>query len=726
MESISDLGMRIAPERVEEQTEVIKHGELFLVTLPDGSVPGGYPGGLGLYFRDTRFLDCLEFYVENQKPMLLSSGVRYSNFYQGDLTNPELRLLSGEILPLQTLHFRFLRLIEDAVYQRFRVVNFALSPVRVNLSFKLGADYRDIFEIRGMTRARRGRFLPPICNSGEVVLRYEGLDGLMRHTRIVWQPLSGDITFDDNRLTINYLFELPPKGRLYLFWKITPFVGQGPAAVESGNRQEFKELFVQTAWRQKKDYVQWYQSCTGFTSDQPQFNQMLTQALSDLRVLYTQYPEGWLVEAGVPWYATMFGRDALITARQILAVNPDICRKTLQLLAAYQGKKVDPAREEQPGKIIHEIRRGEMANCGEILHTPYYGSVDSTLWFIIVLGDFISWTNDLSLLEEMREPLLKALAWCTDYGDIDGDGYIEYAGHVSGGLVHQGWKDSWDGVPDPEGEQVKPPVALVEVQAYLYGAYRRAVRLLKLLGEKEAAQVYAEKARVLRENFRRDFWVKEGGYLGVALDGAKRLVPTVASNMGHALFTGILPPQAAKQVAYMLLAPDMFSRWGIRTLSRREAAYNPMSYHNGSVWPHDNAIIAAGFRYCGLLAELEGLASAIFEAALQFPYYRLPEVFCGFDRRPFTAPVRYPVACKPQAWAAGSVFHLLRACLGMEAVSGGVAIRKPLLPAGVQRLRIKGLKVSAGEVTIDFEKRGDLVVCIPVERKGDVRALIET
>ncbi|MEW6573910.1 MAG: glycogen debranching N-terminal domain-containing protein [Bacillota bacterium] len=719
------LSLRIAPERVEEQPEVIKKDELFMVTLRDGSIPSGYPGGLGLYFRDTRFLSCFEFLVENQKPILLSSGVRYSHFYQGDLTNPEVLTGSGQLLPIQTVHFRFLRLIEGAIYQRFRVTNYSLSPVAMTLTFKLGADFRDIFEIRGTQRERRGDYLPCRFDSRSAVFRYRGLDDLTRTTCISWQPFPESIVEKGDELLITYSLVISAKGKEYIYWKIAVSIEDSPITIVCEKPKEHKEQFIQAALRQKKEYACWYQSCTRLATDRPRFNQMLNQALSDLRMLYTAYPEGSVIEAGVPWYATVFGRDALITAWQILMINPEVCRETLRFLALYQGDKVDPQREEEPGKIIHEIRRGEMANCKEILHTPYYGSVDATLWFIIVLGEFVEWTGDIEFLKKMRTPFLRALEWCTDYGDKDGDGYIEYSGQAEGGLVNQGWKDSWDGVPDTDGNPVERPLALVEVQAYLYAAYRRAAKMLYQLGEKEPAKHYQTKAQQLCTNFRRDFWVKEGGYLGLALDARKRLIPTMASNMGHALFTGILTPRAAKAVARKLLSPEMFSLWGIRTLSRKERAYNPISYHNGSVWPHDNSIIAAGLRKYNLLQELEKLVSVVFDAALRFPYYRLPEVFCGFGRRPLSAPVRYPIACEPQAWAAGSVFLLLQACLGIQTTPDGLAIKNPVLPAGLKELHLRGLRFHGGKVDIDFEKRKDRVICVPVEKEGEVRVVIE-
>ncbi|ACX52574.1 Amylo-alpha-16-glucosidase [Ammonifex degensii KC4] len=719
--------LRIAPASTPGVTEVLKNNDLFLVSLPDSSIPAGYPGGLGLYFRDTRFLSRHELFINGREPVLLSSGVRFSHFCQCDLTNPELRDEKGAVLaPMESLHLRLLRFLNGSLYQRLRVTNYGYNKVALTLTLKLGADFRDIFELRGVPRRSRGTLLPFCTGREGLVFRYRGLDELTRRTTVIWDPPPADIFAEGDDVVLTYRFELEPKERVYFYWRIMPEIETVPESLIIVKEGDLRSAFTRLAAQQKKAYYQWYESCTRLESDRPRINQMFNQALSDLWILQTRYPEGTGIDAGIPWYATLFGRDALITAWQTLAINPDLARETLRLLAHYQGKTVDPVREEEPGKIIHEIRRGEMANCREILHTPYYGSIDSTLWFIIVLGDYIIWTKDLTFLEEMRPALEAALEWCYKYGDKDGDGYIEYEGSKYGGLQNQGWKDSWDGVPDPEGKPVKPPIALVEVQGYLYAAYRRASHLFNLLKEREKANFYARKATELRRRFLKDFWVKKGNYLGLALDGDKRLIPTVASNMGQVLFTGILPPQKARQVADRLFARDMFSGWGIRTLSRREKAYNPISYHNGSVWPHDNSIIAVGLRRYGFLKELEELASSLYDAALRFPYFRLPELFCGFDRRPFASPIRYPVACEPQAWATGSIFLLLQACLGLKCTPEGLLIQSPLLPAGIQELYLCGLRVQGAKVGLEFVRRNGHILCFPTRREGDLKITIET
>lgn len=722
---LSDDKLKIAPERVEVQTEVIKSNEIFLITLPDGSVPCGYPGGLGLYYRDTRFLSALEFYVEGTEPNFLAAGTRFSSFFQCDLANPELTV-AGQLIPLQTVHFRLLRLLHGALYQRFRVRNYNLFPVTLTLSFRVGADYRDLFEVRGMKRLERGEILPAQLERDGVVFQYRGRDGLYRTTLLRWDLPPDEVQPEGENVWIRYRVQVPPKERVYLYWAVGVAVDEKKGAFPGVTLPaDLKGGFLTGAEAQREGFSAWRESCTQFLTPRERFNQMLDQALADLWVLRSEYPEGPVIEAGVPWFATVFGRDALIAAWQTLIVNPQICREVLRFLVKYQGAKVDPAREEEPGKIIHEIRRGEMANCREILHTPYYGSIDATPWFIIVLGDFVHWTQDLEFLQEMHAPLLKALTWCTDYGDRDNDGYIEYAGDVPGGLKNQGWKDSWDGILDPEGRPVEPPVALVEVQAYLYAAYRRASRMLSLLGDRKAAKEYEERSRRLRRNFCRDFWVAEQDCLGLALDGRKRLVKTVASNMGHALFTGILQPAAAKKVAKKLFSRELFSGWGIRTLSTAEKGYNAISYHNGSVWPHDNSIIAFGLRRYNLLEELRLLAEALFDAAYEFPYFRLPELFCGFSRRPNVRPVRYPVACEPQAWAVGSLFLLLQACIGVRVTAEGLLIQRPVLPSFLKELQIRGMKVHDGRVGIDFINRDGRVFCLPIEKTGSVRIIIE-
>jgi len=719
--------LQIAPREIEESSyEVLKEGDLFLTSRPDGDIPAENMAGLGLYFRDTRYLSCLEHFINNTRPVLLSSATRGSHFSQIELTNAEMHL-DGREIPPQSIHLRLLRVMRQGFYQRLRLVNYNLAHVMLTLKVLVGSDFRDIFEIRGADRRRRGTLLEPVSFGDSFMLRYRGLDGIVRGCRAVFDLPPVRMRLEPGRALCTFDIELPPQQKVHLTWLFQPVLeeGQGDALVPPPAGQEVKTAFVSAAVDQANEYRKWKDSCTRFVSGNEVFNHSLERSVTDLRALYTTYPDGQIVEAGIPWYAAPFGRDALITGWQTLCLNPDIARDTLRFLSRYQGREVDAHREVEPGKILHEMRRGEMANCREILHTPYYGSIDATPLFVILLGAYHQWTGDDALLEEMRHSLIAALSWCREYGDRDGDGYLEYVGQAKGGLTNQGWKDSWDALVHPDGSLAKPSIALVEVQAYWYLAMEQGARLFTALGEVDEARRLQTQAQDLRQRFMRDFWMADKECLGFALDGQKQLVRTVVSNMGHCLFTGILAPETAGKVIRRLFQPDMYSGWGIRTLSKWEKPYNPMSYHNGSVWPHDNAVIAAGLRRYGHLDHLEQLFTRLFEASLHFPYYRLPELFCGFTRRPTGAPVRYPIACDPQAWAVGTPFMFLQAMLGLSSSPDGLRIAQPRLPSWLGELTVTNLRVRGGAVDLGFIRRRGRIHCYLLRKEGDVRVIIE-
>ncbi|MBO8128068.1 MAG: amylo-alpha-1,6-glucosidase [Peptococcaceae bacterium] len=718
--------LHIEPKDIQDEFEVLKEGELFLTTFPNGDVPDGNMGGLGLYYRDTRFLSCLEHYLENTRPVLLSASTRGSHFGQVELTNIEMRSADGKVVPMQSLHLRLLRVMRGSFYQRLRLINYNVFPVTLHLRILMAADFRDIFEIRGTERARRGDLFFPVSTESCFILRYRGLDGIVRGTRVAFEPVPDDLKLEVDRALATFKITLLPHQKQYLTWKITPLLNlDAGESLECRNSRAVALSFFNTAVEQARDYRKWQTDCTTFSSNNDLFNQMMERTITDLRSLFTSYTEGTIVEAGIPWYAAPFGRDSLITSWQTLILNPDIARETLRYLKHYQGTEVDESRDEEPGKILHELRRGEMAKCGEVLHTPYYGSVDATLLFIIVLGELYAWTGDKDFLCEMQEALHKALMWAYHYGDMDGDGYIEYLRKAEGGLTNQGWKDSWNAIVDKNNALVSPPIALVEVQAYYYYALVVASRLLRELGDVTEAERAERKARALRDQFHRDYWVSDGEYYGLALDGNKNLITTVTSNMGHCLFAKIVDPDIARKITDRLFQPDMFSGWGIRTMSKLEKAYNPMSYHNGSVWPHDNAIIAAGLRNYGLLSQLEQLADSLYNAALHFNYYRLPELFCGFTRRPIGGPVRYPVACDPQAWAVGCIFTLLQSLLGITCSPEGLQIKTPVLPSWLRELNIKNLRVGNGIVDLGFARNRGRTYCYLLRKEGDARVTIE-
>ena len=719
---------RIAPKELQPRVEVLKEGEMFLTALPDGSIWEGDLSGLGLFYRDTRFLNRLLFYLEEFEPLLLSSLIRESHFAQIELTNREFHLPNGVLLPLQSIHFRITRVLKNGLYQRLRIINFNSFPVTINLTFSAGADYVDIFEVRGTTRRNRGRLLPVCQKSNGFTFGYEGLDHFFRSTDLTFYPDPNQIWVEGDKGFARYSLTLEPHKKYFLYLQIVPSINLKINCEEDtyAKKKEMSIGFSKAAINLNKDYLNWQRQCTKIETNNEIINQMINQAVTDLRALISEYPEsGKIIEAGIPWYAAPFGRDSLITSWQTLILNQEIAKNTLRFLAHYQGRNHDAWKDEQPGKILHEIRRGEMALNHEVPHTPYYGTVDATPWFIIVLGETFRWTHDEKLLKELAEPLKKALYWCEKYGDIDGDGFIEYLRQSESGLLNQGWKDSWDGVIDRDGSLPEGPIALVEVQAYYYLALLRGSELLQYLGEIEEALRLRRKALKLQAKFIKAFWIEEEGFLGFALDGKKRLLKTTVSNPGHALFTGILPAKLAQRVAERLFRQDMYSGWGIRTMSAKEKPYNPMSYHNGSVWPHENSIIARGLKEVGQEILLEKLVNDLVEAARFFNYYRWPELFCGFTRRANGGPVRYPIACDPQAWAVGSVFIFLQSILGIFCDGGDIRIVKPTLPGWLSEVYLENLKVGKGAVDLEFSRSRGKTYCNVVKREGEVKVLIE-
>jgi glycogen debranching enzyme len=469
-----------------------------------------------------------------------------------------------------------------------------------------------------------------------------------------------------------------------------------------GARASFSEHAAQLA----ATYEQWRRECADWSSDVSSFNALLNRSVDDLRALHVQIDGVSVISAGTPWYSTIFGRDSLITSLETLPLTPRIAVDTLRYLALRQGTKEDLFTEEQPGKILHELRRGELARAGEVPHVPYYGTVDATPLWCVLLHETWRWTGDDGLVRELLPNLERALAWIDRYGDVDGDGLVEYARSSETGLVNQGWKDSFDGVPYPDGRLPEPPIALVEVQGYVYDAKLRAAQLFEHLGRAEDAARLRREGEALREQIEERFWCEELGAYAIALDGQKRALPTLTSNAGHLLWSRVPHAERAARVAKTMLAPDMFSGWGIRTLSARHAVYNPMSYHDGSVWPHDNAILVSGLAHYGLAPAALPVLAGLHDAGTRMEALRLPELFCGIPRSDATRPVLYPVSCSPQAWASGAMFLLLQSVLGIRpnAPRGVLHVRDPQLPPFLRELTVNSLAIGDSRVTLHFRR----------------------
>jgi glycogen debranching enzyme len=707
------------------QATVIKAGNAFCVAPLDGQVPPG-EHAFGLYVNDCRHLAVHELRINGVPPRLLVSSDEAGQAAVYELTNPELPLADGAGLPLQALRVRLeQRIHPDGLDETITLRSHHSQAVELDLSLRLDADFAPMLEIREMTEPRTREVRREGCG-GELRLSCVGLDGWTRATVVACE---GAIARDDG--TLHAQVRLEPRGehRLSLSCKFsaTPPAELLPAAPALNRQPGARQAAADAdAWLADRARVR--------TANQL-VDRMLRRSLLDLRLLISDLDGQPYLAAGVPWYATLFGRDSLITANQVLAFDASLAAGTLRLLAAYQGRREDPRHDEQPGRILHELRLGELANTDSTPLVRYYGTADATPLFLILLARHADWTGDLSLFEELREHVDAALRWMDEYGDRDGDGLIEYLKQAEGGLDNQGWKDSWDGVCDERGRPLTGPIALVEVHGYAIRAREDVARLFERVGEHERAaelRAQAQRARAALERF----WLPDLGAYTMGLDGDKRPSRALASNMGHLLWTESVDPTRAQSIRDRLMSEQLHSGWGIRTLGSDEVAYNPVGYHVGSVWPHDTAMIAAGLRAYGFDADFLALCEGLLDAAAAFPDHRLPELFAGFSREDYEAPVPYPVACRPQAWAAGSIPYLMTVALGLQpdALSHTLRIRRPLLPRQLDSLLLSNLRVGDARVDLRFERalpgqhvvavtdatvRGDLDVIVDLGARGN-------
>jgi glycogen debranching enzyme len=694
---------------------VLKHGDTFAVFDHYGDIKPGGLGEEGLYHESTRHLSCLLVELEGNRPLLLSSTVRDENDQLVvALTNPDL-LRDGRVrFPLGTIQLSLRKFLwQGACYQQFRAKNHGLQRVETWLSLRFLADFADIFEVRGMKRKARGRDLAPEITGDTVVLGYSGLDGVIRRTRLAFSLRPSWL----NASAAGVHLSLHPQEEVS--FSVTVGCERQRARprllrFDDARAEAEADLERQTAW-----------SCRLRTSN-GEINSWVNRAVSDLHMLTTELATGPYPYAGVPWFNAPFGRDGIITALECLWLRPGLARGVLAYLASTQATEVVPAEDAEPGKILHETRAGEMATLREMPFGRYYGSVDATPLFVLLAGAYYERTADRAFVEKLWPHVDAALCWIDRYGDRDGDGFVEYQRQSETGLLHQGWKDSDDAVFHHSGTPAEGPIALCEVQGYVYAARRAGAALAALVDRRDREMELSRQAEELRVRFEQAFWCEDLSTYVLALDGDKKPCRVRTSNAGQCLFTGIASAERARRVAETLLAPTSFSGWGVRTLAAGEARYNPMAYHNGSVWPHDNALIAYGLARYGRVEEVLRLWTGLFEAGLCFDLHRMPELFCGFRQDPGEGPVSYPVACAPQAWSAASVFLLFQACLGLE-VNGSeaqVSFMRPQLPDSVGELRIHNLVVGNGTVDLLLVRHENDVGVNVLRREGDVQILV--
>ncbi len=747
-----------------QPTLTIKDNDLFLVTDTLGNIAGclgdDTNASMGLFCHDTRFLSRLELQINGHSPVLLSSTADKGFALSVLCTNPSMdggaRLEGGDKLepdvevdgsvifdfaPLRadTLGINRELVLNGALFEELTVSNYSTSSIRFQLSLSFDADFVDLFVVRGYGRKNKGKLLRAVPKGQEAVygeqdeasnfearrcrlnteltLAYQGLDGALMQSHIEFLHRQPDYL---KGYTAVWEIELDSHETQKLGYRLQMLTDN-----RSSSSVSAPTTLVQARAAELLEQQEWRQQVTQIRSDKNTFNRVIERAEQDVYLLRQSFGKGKVLSAGVPWFSTLFGRDSIIAASQIMMLDPTIARETLTILADYQGKQDDDWRDEQPGKILHELRMGEMARCQEIPHTPYYGTVDATPLWLMLYTEYYAWTHDTDTLERLWPNALAAMDWIDR--SCQETGYLSYQRQSKRGLANQGWKDSGDCIVNRKGEMATGAIALCEVQAYVYSAKIRLSEIARLKKRLDLADRWQEEAKDLKRRFNKDFWMDDQDFCALALDGDGNPVDSISSNPGHCLNLGIFLPEKAYSVAERLRAPDMFNGWGIRTLSSLSPAYNPMGYHVGSVWPHDNAMIALGLRSLGLIDQALELSQGLFDMTLQQPYLRPPELFCGYERTPDNTPVKYPVACSPQAWATGSIFQLLQMMVNLvpDTRNNCLRIIDPALPATINSLSLHNLRVGPTLVDLEFERSGSTTACRVAKKRGNLRVVIE-
>ncbi len=712
-EAPSEAAFTITATQSVGPPRTLKYGDTFVVLDSRGDFGTSSGGSSGLFHQDTRHLSRLELLVNGAPPLLLGSNLRDDNSaFFVDLTNPDLMDGSHIVLEKDRVHIlRTIFLWRDTAYQRLGVRNYGDRPIDLQIAIRFENDFADLFEVRGTHRDRRGTATVKLHGDDRVLMAYNGLDGKVRRTALNFDPPPARLTTG----AAVYDLHLNPGEMQPIF-----------LAVSCNRTDSLPPPFLRGLIAARREMRESTRKRTSVQTSNERFNEILCRSAADLEMLMTDTPQGRYPYAGIPWYSTTFGRDGLITALQMLWWSPEVARGVLRRLAAYQAKTTDPLADAQPGKILHEMRGGEMAALHEVPFGLYYGSVDATPLFVLLAGMYVERTGDTATIDELWPAIEAALAWIDGPGDPDRDGFVEYNRASEQGLANQGWKDSHDAIFHADGRLAEGAIALVEVQGYVYAAKRTAARCALRLGREAVARKLDAEASRLAQRFEAAFWCPDIETYALALDGEKKPCRVRTSNAGQVLFTGIAAADRAARVVRELLEPSFFSGWGIRTVANGEARFNPMSYHNGSIWPHDNALIALGLARYEHKQAVDTLFRGLFNAATYMDQRRLPELFCGFQRKHGQGPTLYPVACSPQAWASATPFTLLEASLGLEfdPFQGEIRLRNPRLPEFLDEVTLRDLRLASSSVDLRVRRHGDTVSLDTTRINGNIRVSI--
>jgi glycogen debranching enzyme len=685
-----------AKARVADRLFALKDGDTFVVADSFGDIYGDRDG---LFHNDTRILSVFKLSLADEAPSLLSAAISSDNvFFVSHLTNRPLPPLGGRSIPEGVIHLERSRYLwTECLYERIEFMNYGDREAVVPLALDFAADFRDMFEVRGQLRPARGRMLPPEIANGQVIFRYEGLDRVLRSAVLSFSRPASRLTAH----RAEFLLPLTAAGSCELFIEI------GAEGAGRLTRPRYREA----AARARRSMRARLRRGARPRSSARLFNEWMEKSRADLALLTSELPTGPYPYAGIPWFSTAFGRDAIITALETLWLDASLARGVLRFLARHQATETSPFQDSAPGKIMHETRKGEMTSLRELPFGQYYGGVDTTPLFVMLAGAYAERTGDLAFTDELWPALLAAINWVERVADAHPDGFVAYARAQESGLANQAWKDSEDSIFHADGRFPAGPLAVIEVQGYAFSAMQTMASLAERRGEAMAAMHWRLRAENLRAAIESRFWIEDLGFYGIAQDGERALCRVRASNAGHLLYVGLPRPERAQRVSQQLQSTQFNSGWGLRTLATDQAHFNPMSYHNGSVWPHDTAVCAAGLARYNERDGVARLTDEMFESAVHFGM-RLPELFCGFPRAAGEPPIAYPVACLPQAWAAGAAFMLMQACLGLR-VDGWrreIIVDRPVLPSGIDRLHIESLDVGGQRMDLRFQRVDDRVV----------------